>query len=129
MTQPTSEVKETTTRAGNTVEKTTQVRDGSVEQEHNAIVADRIIWLIAGIITTLLSFRFVLALLGANPNNGFVDFIYSLSQPFVAPFFGIFSYDSTYTGVGRFELYTLIAIAVYLVLAWLISKIININRA
>lgn len=128
MTQPTSEVKETTTRAGNTVEKTTQVRDGSVEQEHNANVADRIIWLIAGIITILLSFRFVLALLGANPNNGFVDFIYSLSQPFVAPFFGIFSYDSTYTGVGRFELYTLIAIAVYLVLAWLISKIININR-
>ena len=129
MTQPTSEVKETTTRAGNTVEKTTQVRDGSVEQEHNANVADRIIWLIAGIITTLLSFRFVLALLGANPNNGFVDFIDSLSHPFLAPFFGIFSYDSTYTGVGRFELYTLIAIAVYLVLAWLISKIININRA
>ena len=128
MTEPTSEVKETTTRAGNTVERTTQVREGKGGEEHTANVADRIIWLIAGLIIALLGFRFVLAMLGANPENAFANFIYTLSQPFVAPFFGMFSYDSAYTGVGRFELYTLIAMVVYLFIAWGISKIVNINR-
>lgn len=125
----TSEVKETTTRAGNTVEKTTQVKDDVAETEHTTNVADRIIWLVAGVISAILALRFVLALLGANPNNAFASFIYSISRPFVAPFFGLFSYDSTYTGVGRFELFTLVAIAVYLLLAWLLSKIINVGRA
>ena len=129
MAAPTSEVKETTTRTGNTVQKTTQVRDAGVEEERATNTADRIIWLLAGLITILLGFRFVLALLGANPNNAFASFIYGLSRPFVAPFFGLFGYDSAFTGVGRFEFYTLIAIAVYLVLAWIISRIINLNRA
>lgn len=128
MATPDTEVTETTTRAGNTVQKTTQVHDGTAETEHATNVVDRVIWLIAGIISAILALRFVLALLGANPDNAFASFIYGLSRPFVAPFFGLFSYDSTYTGVGRFELFTLVAIVVYLLLAWLVSKIINVAR-
>lgn len=125
-----TEVKETVTRTGNTVAKTTRVNDGGVaEEEHTANVADRIIWLVAGIIIILLAFRFVLSLLGANEGNAFANFIYSLSYPFVMPFFGLFSYDATITDASRFELYTLIAIGVYAVLAWIISRIVNLNRA
>lgn len=127
---PTSEVRETTTRTGDTVQKTTQVNDSAANEEHTANVADRIIWLIAGIIITILSFRFVLSLLGANRQSGFASLIYSISYPFVAPFFGLFSYDDTViAGASRFELYTLIAIAVYVVLAWIISRLVNLNRA
>jgi len=116
----TSEVKETVTRTGNTVQKTTQVKDLST--------ADRIIWLIAGIIILILAFRFILSLLGANRGNPFADLIYTLSYPFVAPFFSLFSYDGTITGNSQFELYALIAMAVYATLAWVISRIVNLGR-
>ena len=85
------------------------------------------IWFVAGVILILLGFRFVLALLGANPSNGFANFIYTTSHPFAAPFFGLFSYRSQY-GISRFEAYTLVAMLVYLVAAWMLTALININR-
>ncbi|MBC7581865.1 YggT family protein [Aeromicrobium sp.] len=89
--------------------------------------AVRIIWFITGVVLTLLAFRFVLILLGANQANGFVNFIYSLSHPFAAPFFGIFSYDQT-LGVAKFELSTLVAMLVYSLVAFGIVRLLTIRR-
>jgi hypothetical protein len=75
----------------------------------------------------LLAFRFILALLGANPGNWFANFIYDVSHPFVAPFFGLFSYNYQY-GVSKFETYTLVAMVVYAVVAWILAALVNINR-
>lgn len=83
-----------------------------------------IVWLIFGIIEILLAFRFVLRLLGANPESGFADFIYSLSGVFMAPFFGLFD-EPAFNG-GVFEWSTLVAIFAYLVLAWIIVRIIEV---
>lgn len=96
--------------------------------EHPQNVANRIIWFVAGIILFLLAFRFVLSLLGANTTNSFANFIYSASHPFVAPFFGLFAYNNIKYGVSRFEVYTLVAMAVYAVIAWGLTALININR-
>jgi len=90
-------------------------------------VAERIIWYIAGVILVLLAFRFVLTLLGANPANGFANFIYSVSHPFVAPFFSLFGYNFHY-GISRFEIYTLVAMAVYAIIAWGLARLVTINR-
>lgn len=90
-------------------------------------VISNFIWLVAGVILVLLGFRFVLALLGANPGNGFANFIYTTSHPLVSPFFSLFSYNYHY-GVSHFEAYTLVAMAVYLVVAWIITALLNINR-
>jgi hypothetical protein len=49
-----------------------------------------IISAIFGFISLVLGFRFVFRLFGANPQTPFVEWIYSFSQPFVAPFAGIF---------------------------------------
>ena len=68
-----------------------------------------------------------LALLGANPSNPFASFIYSISYPFVAPFFTLFSYNFRY-GISQFEAYTLVAVAVYALIAWGIARLIMINR-
>lgn len=87
----------------------------------------RIVWYIAGVLLVLLAFRFVLALLGANPSNGFADFIYSLSHPFVAPFFSLFGYNLQY-GVSRFETFTLVAAAVYAIVAYGLARLITINK-
>jgi len=91
-------------------------------------VAARVIWYIAGALLILLAFRFVLAALGANPSNGFANFIYTVSHPFVAPFFNLFSYDDARLGVARFEVYTLVAMAVYAVIAWGLARLVTIHR-
>lgn len=113
-----------TTRGARIVE-TDGTSSPEVEQTQN--VATRVVWFIAGVIITLLAIRFVLVLLGANANSGFADFIYSVSRPFVAPFFNLFSYDLSY-GVSRFEVFTLVAMAVYALIAAGIARLININR-
>lgn len=95
--------------------------------DHRMNVAERFIWLIAGIIMGLLALRFLLRLLGANPNNGFADFIYSVSHPFAAPFFGLFNYDAD-LGAGRFEFETLIAILIYALAAWVLAKLVTLGK-
>lgn len=87
--------------------------------------AERIIWFVAGTLLTILTFRFILSLLGANRNNGFADFIYSLSYPFVVPFFGLFNYKAQY-GIARFEIETLVAMFFYAILAAGIVQLIKI---
>jgi len=104
----------------------TVVHDEDYEDSTN--LAARVIWYVAGILLVLLAFRFVLALLGANPNNGFANFIYSASHPFVAPFFSLFGYNLRY-GISRFETYTLVAMAVYAVIAWGLARLATLNQA
>ena len=110
--------------------QTTEItdRDNPVAEEtHTQNVATRVVWYVAGVLLTLLALRFVLALLGANPGNGFANFIYSITYPFVAPFFSLFSYNLSYS-VAHFELYTLIAMAVYALVAYGITRLINLSR-
>ncbi len=128
MAEEVQEVEQVVSRTpdGNTVQKTQRVSDTRGAAAANRNVAKRVVWFIAGIILTLLAFRFVLSLLGANRNNGFADFIYSVSHPFVAPFFGLFNYQAQY-GVSRFEFETLIAMAVYAVVAAGIAYLVTIT--
>ena len=72
-----------------------------------------IISLLAGLLLTVLALRFVFRLLGANPANGFVNWVYDVSHPFVAPFFGIFHQDAVNLATGTFEIATLVALLVY----------------
>ena len=90
-------------------------------------VARNIVSYVVGLLLVVLSLRFLLTLLGANPSNSFANAIYSLSYPFVAPFFSLFNYNLHY-GVSLFEPYTLVAMAVYALVAWGIIALININR-
>ena len=86
-----------------------------------------IIWYLCGVMVVLLAFRFVLELLGANPANGFVHFIYDVSYPLVAPLLGMFGYTVKY-GVAWLDLYSAIAVAVYLVVAWGIVKLLYLPK-
>lgn len=89
-------------------------------------VAARIVSLIGGIVLAILGMRFVLSLLGANKGNVFADFIYSVSNPFVAPFFGLFNYTPQF-GVVRFEFETLIAMAFWGFVTWIIIQMVTIG--
>jgi hypothetical protein len=94
--------------------------------EHHMNVAARVIYLVGGIIIGLLAVRFLLALLGANPLNGFADFVYNVSYPFAAPFFGLFSYTQ-HLGRSHFELGTLVAILIYALVMELLARVATIG--
>lgn len=119
--------KTTTSAAPAAGERVTQseVREATVS---GPALAARIITFITGVLLILLAFRFVLALLGANPNNAFARFIYDLSYPFVAPFFNLFGYRLHY-GISRFEVYTLVAMLVYGIVGWLLARLVTLGSS
>jgi hypothetical protein len=88
--------------------------------------ATQVVWYIAGIIETLLGLRFILRLIGANPAAGFVDAVYTVNQPLMAPFRNIVSNAQVSGSV--FDWNNLIAMAVYWILAWAIVRLFFIGR-
>ena len=97
-----------------------------MEQTTTMYRAARTVWFVYGIIGVLLAFRFVLKLLGANPAADFTALVYGFSGFFVAPFQYVFGTPAV--GVSVLELSTLLALAVYYVIALLIVKTIAMNR-
>lgn len=89
--------------------------------------AQMAIHFIVGVIGSLLIIRFLLALFGANPQNGFVDIVYAVTAPLVAPFSGLFNIDAT-AGGTRFEFEALIATIAYTLLGLAIIRFLDIFR-
>ncbi|HVE80925.1 MAG TPA: YggT family protein [Candidatus Dormibacteraeota bacterium] len=89
--------------------------------------AQNLIYFLFGLLIALLTFRFIFRLLGANPGSGFVDFVYSLTNPFVAPFYGIFGGDLVTEGAvttAVLDSATLVAIAVYALIGWGVGRLV-----
>ena len=74
------------------------------------------------VIETLLLLRFGFQLAGANPANGFVDFIYDVTRGLVSPFDNIVALESA--GDGVLEWGTLIALIVYAAVAFLVMMLL-----
>ncbi|SRR5574344_1262236 len=126
-TEQTTEVRERNAvdSNGNAVHRqTVRTRDDSTAD--GRVVASRVVWYIAGFIIALLVLRIVMFLLAANQGSPFVDFIYALSGVFAAPFAGIFPTPAY--GASALDTASLVAIAVYALVAWGISKLFTINR-
>ncbi|HEY4493960.1 MAG TPA: YggT family protein [Candidatus Paceibacterota bacterium] len=86
----------------------------------------QIVWYILGILEALLMFRFVLKLLGANPNAGFSNFIYDITYIFAAPFLNVFRITRVEGSI--FEWTTLLAMLVYYLLAYAIIKLFLMGK-
>jgi YggT family protein len=82
-----------------------------------------IVWFVIGIIELLLVLRFVLMLFGARLVS-ITDLIYALSNPFVAPFTGIFR--AVATGPGVLDISAIVAMLVYLFIGWGIAALISL---
>lgn len=91
----------------------------------------KILYYVLGVLEILLLFRFLFKILGANPQSGFVSFIYALTEIFVAPFAGIFRSGVT-KGIETqavFEPGTVIAMLVYAVIAYGIARLLELKTA
>ena len=123
-TTPTQEVQTIETTHTSNVQA---VHPGNRYQKYKVIFRmHKIIWFIVGLLEILLAFRVVLKALGANPNSGFVDLIYALSDPLASPFAGIFGITST-SGLV-FEWSTLVAGLVYLIIGYGLVKLMQLIK-
>jgi len=86
----------------------------------------QVVWYILGLIEALLAFRFILKLLGANPNAGFSGFIYGVTFPLAAPFLSVFGITQVQGNI--LEWTTLLAMLVYLFVAWGIVKLFSMSK-
>lgn len=86
----------------------------------------QVVWYLLGLVEVLLAFRFVLKLLGANPEAGFSSFIYGVTYIFAAPFLSVFRLSSVAGSI--FEWTTLLAMLVYWIVAVGIIKLFLIGK-
>jgi hypothetical protein len=85
---------------------------------------DFIQWFIA-VLEVTLAIRFILKLIGADPNNLFAGFLYALTDIILFPFSTIVRSASIHPSQA-FEWSTLIAMAIYALLFWAIGRFLRI---
>jgi hypothetical protein len=88
-------------------------------------------YLLLIILESVLMLRFIFKLLGADPENTFIRFLYQSTEVFTFPFQGLFGYYAQNTiAVSRYQLEftTLVAMGVYALITFLIVKVIDIFR-
>ncbi len=78
------------------------------------------VWLLTGILETLIGLRITLKLIAANPNAGFARFIYAITQLFLFPFTGL-TINPSFEGMVL-EISSLIAMIVYAIAAWAVVQ-------
>jgi uncharacterized protein YggT (Ycf19 family) len=84
-----------------------------------------IVYTILGIADVLIILRVLFKALTANSGAGFTSFVYSVTDPLVAPFQGIFGTPQASNG-SVFELSSVVAIVVYALLAWVIVRLASL---
>ena len=87
----------------------------------------QVVWYALYLIETLLIIRFLLKLLGANPEAAFSNLVYSLSYAFVWPFVTVF--PNNYVSGSIFEWTTLLALVVYWLIATAIVKLFVMSKS
>ena len=104
----------------------TPTREASmVKSSTPARRAMEIIYLLFGIIDAVLLIRLVLKLLGANAHAGFAQFIYGLTDFFLAPFKGLL--PTIVSGQSVLELSLIFAILIYSLIALGLVRLVAIS--
>ena len=103
--------------------RTTQHEQGR-EQRVATFRATQIIWLLLGILEALLALRFVFKLIAVNAANSFAALLYNMTNLFVAPFASLVGAPAAAGMV--LEASTLIAMAVYMLIAWGLVKVVDV---
>lgn len=91
-----------------------------------------IVSIIFGLIEAAVGLRFVFLLLGAGSNSQFVNWVYNVSHPLVAPFGTIFGHPAnaipgTIPG-SSFETASLVALIVYGLIGGILLKVLSPSK-
>ncbi len=107
-----------------TVTEVTSTSQQEPEREQRIFTfkATQLIWLMLGILETMIALRIMLLLIGANAESGIVAMIYALTAPFLFPFTGLVASPSA--GYMVLEVSSMFAMLVYALLAWAVERIV-----
>lgn len=90
--------------------------------------ARRVLSLLFGILAVLLGLRILLLLLVANQTNPIVDFVYGVTEPFVAPFRGIFAINEVTPGGGSvLDVAAIVALIGWMLIYLLLMAILRLG--
>jgi uncharacterized protein YggT (Ycf19 family) len=84
----------------------------------------QLVWLLFSLIEAVIALRIIFKLIGVNAANPFAAFIYSVSNPFVAPFASLTGAPAA--GGMVFEITSIIAMLVYVLIGWGIVRILTV---
>ena len=117
--------------AATVVEDRTNVMPTPGERAQGILLRwQQVVWLAVGVLDGLIAIRFVLVALGANMQAGFGTLLYTITQPFDLPFRVLFGDQNKALGKGAaVEMGSLIAMVVYVLLAWAIARVISLTMA
>jgi F0F1-type ATP synthase membrane subunit c/vacuolar-type H+-ATPase subunit K len=88
----------------------------------------RIVVFVFALIQAVILLRLVLLLINASRNNGIVEFIYTTSSWFVAPFEGIVRTDALQRGASVLDVTAIVALIGWTIVELIIVAGINIAR-
>jgi hypothetical protein len=103
--------------------RTTEHEQGR-EQRIATFKATQIIWLLLGLLEAVIALRVVFKLIGVNAANPFATLLYNVTNLFVAPFASLTSAPAA--GGMVLEISSIIAMIVYLLIAWGIERIVYV---
>lgn len=103
-------------------------RDGYVEAGPGPLYyVRRVLSLAFGILAVLLGLRILLLLLVANQGNAIVDFVFGVTEPFVAPFRGIFQFNEVQAGAATLDVAAVVALIGWLLVYLLLMAILRLG--
>lgn len=85
----------------------------------------KILYTVLLLIETVLAIRFVFTILQASKNSIFVNFIYNLSDKFLAPFAGIGVPSQIVFGGFVFDTFALLGLVIYMVIGFILVEMIR----
>jgi len=103
--------------------RTTQHEQGQ-EQRVATFKVTQLIWLMIGLLEAAIALRVVFKLIAVNAANPFAAFLYSVTDLFVAPFASLIGAPAA--GGMVLEVSSIIAMIVYLLIAWALERIVYV---
>jgi len=88
------------------------------------IKATQIIWLLLGLLEAAIALRVVFKLIAVNAANPFATLLYNVTHLFVGPFASLAKAPAS--GGMVLEISSIIAMLVYLLIAWGVERIVNV---
>ncbi len=103
------------------------IHDVATERQISFFRTERIAWTILTTLEIFLGLRFFLKWIAANPDSGFAAVLYLITNLVLAPFAGLVG--NLTNGDSIFEVTTLLAMAIYALLFWVVIRIIAVTRS
>jgi YGGT family protein len=89
---------------------------------------ERFVVFVFGLIEAVILLRIVLLLLAAREGNGVVQFVYSVSEVFVAPFRGILRIDEVQAGIAAFDFGAVVALVFWVIIELIVIAALRVFR-